>query len=474
MRAGIATLSGGHPQASLQHKGNGMKIRFLGAAGTVTGSRYLLSHEDTRILIDCGLFQGVKAIRSRNWKPFPCNPGDIQAVVLTHAHLDHCGYLPRLMREGFHGPVWSTHATRQLADILLADSGKLQEEDARHANRYGYSKHQPAEPLYTAEDAARVMKQFRSEDFGKAFSIGPFRIRFAPAGHILGAASLHVECAGRIITFSGDVGRPHDPVMKPPSALAVTDYLVLESTYGDRRHPEEDSREILAGIVRDTVSKGGTVLVPAFAVGRAQLIMFLLTDLMAQNRIPRVPVYLDSPMAIDVTQVFRRHHEEHRLSSAQCESMCSHVTYVSNVEESQAVAANGHPKVIIAGAGMLNGGRILHHLIAFGSDWRNTLVITGFQAEGTRGHALLNGARHLRIYGQEVGINCRVAQIQGLSAHADYAELLEWVKPLVSAPRTTFITHGEPLASDSLRQHIEHELGWTVAVPEQGEEVDLP
>lgn len=450
-----------------------MKLRFLGAAGTVTGSRYLLSHQNTRLLIDCGLFQGVKNIRSRNWKPFPFPPGDINAVVLTHAHLDHSGYLPRLMREGFRGPVWCTPATKALAEIMLPDSAHIQEEDARHANRHGYSKHSPAEPLYTSEDAERVLKQFRHQDFGKPFEIGPFRISFSPAGHILGSASVRVECAGKSITFSGDVGRPHDPVMNPPAPLTPTDWLVLESTYGDRLHPVDDSREVLAGIVRDTAGHGGTVLMPAFAVGRAQALMFLLTDLMAQNRIPRLPIYLDSPMAIDVTDVFRHYHHEHRLSRAQCETMCSHVTFVRDANDSQTLSGNSHPKVIIAGAGMLNGGRILHHLQAFGGDWRSTLAIAGYQAEGTRGHALLRGARHLRIYGQETGINCRVAQIDGLSAHADYAELGDWLRPLASAPRQTFITHGEPLAADGLRQHLEREFRWEVVVPEQGDEVDL-
>jgi metallo-beta-lactamase family protein len=450
-----------------------MKIRFLGAAGTVTGSRYLLTHGGQNLLVDCGLFQGVKNIRSRNWKPFPVAPKDISAIVLTHAHLDHSGYLPRLMREGFDGPVWTTPASRELVEILLEDSAHLQEEDARHANRHGYSKHHPAEPLYTAEDARHAMKHVRSTGFGEPVTIGPFHVTFSGAGHILGAASIRVECAGKSITFSGDLGRPDDPVMKPPEPLAPTDWLVVESTYGDRLHPKDDPYETLAGIVSRTAARGGTVLLPSFAVGRAQALMYLLSRLMDEHRIPELPVFLDSPMAIDVTGVFRHYRHEHRLSQDACDRVRDAVTYTRTPEESEALASNRYPKVIIAGAGMLNGGRILHQLIAFGADPRNTVVIAGFQAEGTRGDALLKGKRSLRIFGSDVPINCEVTQIEGLSAHADYSEILDWLRPLERAPRRVFVTHGEPVASDSLRQKLEHELGWSAVVPEQDEAFDL-
>jgi len=397
-----------------------MKLRFLGAAGTVTGSRYLIEHENTRVLVDCGLFQGVKVIRNRNWKPLPVDASTIDAVVLTHAHLDHSGYLPRLVREGFAGKVYCTQATHELAEILLEDSAHLQEEDARHANRHGYSKHETAEPLYTAKDAERALKQLQSVDYHHPFTIGALRFRLTPAGHILGSACVRVETGKVSLTFSGDVGRAHDIVMQPPAALEKTDYLVLESTYGDRRHPQEDPWTTLAEIVRDTVAKGGTVMMPAFAVGRAQLLTFLLTEMMTAGNLPRIPIYLDSPMAINVAGVFCRHPDQHRLTPEQCEAMCSHVTYVRTAQESQALSRNHHPKIIIAGAGMLTGGRILHHLKALGSDQRNTLVIAGYQAEGTRGDALLRGADSLRIYGEEVSIRCRVEQMESLSAHADY------------------------------------------------------
>lgn len=450
-----------------------MKLRFLGAAGTVTGSRYLLTHDGQSLLVDCGLFQGVKNVRSRNWKPFPVDPKGISAVLLTHAHLDHSGYLPRLMREGFHGPVWTTSASRELVEILLEDSAHLQEEDARHANRYGYSKHHPAEPLYTDDDARHVMRQFRSTGFGEPVTIGHFRVTFSKAGHILGAASVRVECAGQSITFSGDLGRPDDPVMFPPEPLAATDWLVVESTYGDRLHPQDDPYETLAGIVSRTAARGGTVLLPSFAVGRAQALMYLLSRLMDEHRIPELPVFLDSPMAIDVTGVFRHYRHEHRLSQDACDRMRDAVTFTRSPEESEALASNRYPKVIIAGAGMLNGGRILHHLLAFGADARNTIVIAGYQAEGTRGDALLKGRRTLRIFGRDAAINCEVTQVEGLSAHADYREILDWLRPVERAPRRVFVTHGEPVASDSLRQKLEHELGWSAEVPEQDEEFDL-
>ena len=450
-----------------------VSLRFLGAAGTVTGSRYLLRCGDTHLLIDCGLFQGVKNLRLRNWRPFPFDAARIDAVVLTHAHLDHSGYLPRLRQEGFHGPVYCTAATRALAQILLPDSGHLQEEDARRANRYGYTRHHPAEPLYTVMQAQQTLAQLRPQPYWQRFSCGAARVRFTPAGHILGAACAHIEIGGRVITFSGDVGRPDDPVMLPPEPLSHTDYLILESTYGDRLHPRGDVKAALASIINKTASRGGLILIPAFAVGLAQDLLHLLTELRNESAIAPIPIYLDSPMAIDVTELFLRFHREHRLNRAQCEAMEKSVIYVRDQESSKKLAGNSAPKIIIAGAGMLTGGRILHHLRAFGGDHRNTIVITGYQAPGTRGASLLAGAESLRIYGEDVPIRCAVESIDELSAHADYLEITKWLDVLKDAPRGVFLTHGEPVAADHLRQVLEHRYGWNVQVPELGEEVLL-
>lgn len=450
-----------------------MKLTFYGAAGTVTGSRYLVSQGQTRILVDCGLFQGVKALRLKNWRPFPVPPASIAAVVLTHAHLDHSGYLPRLVREGFRGPIYCTPATRDLAEILLCDSGHLQEEDAARANRYGYSKHHPAEPLYTLKDAEAALKYFETRDFHQAFDIGGLRLRYNSAGHILGAASVLVEAEGKRLCFSGDLGRPVDPVMRAPEPPPRCDYLVLESTYGDRRHPEEDTEARIGQLVRDTAARGGTVLMPAFAVGRAQTLLHLLTRLRAANQIPALPIYLDSPMAIDVTEVWCQYRSEHRLNPSECRALHEGVHYIRTGDESERLSGDGRPKVIVAGAGMMTGGRILHHLKAFGGDRRTTLVIAGYQAEGTRGHALLHGAATLKLYGEYVPVNCHLEVIEGLSAHADYVEIGDWLATLDQAPRRVYITHGEPVASDSLRRYLHERLGWRADVPEQGEEVDL-
>jgi len=450
-----------------------VKLQFLGATGTVTGSRYLVTEGDTRVLVDCGLFQGVKALRQRNWKPFPIAPTEIDAVVLTHAHLDHSGYLPRLIQEGFSGPVYCTPATRALAEILLPDSGKLQEEDALRANRYGYSKHNPTEPLYTAQQAERALKAFDARDFHETFEIGGLRVHFTPAGHILGAACVHVDNGTRTLCFSGDLGRPNDPVMKPPMPIKHADYLVLESTYGNRRHTVVDVAEQLAKIVNTTVGRGGTVMLPAFAVGRAQTFMHLLTQLRAAGRIPDVPFYLDSPMAIDVSRVFCHFRAQHLLSDAECHAMCQGVTYVHTRQDSEALSADPYPKVIIAGAGMLTGGRILHHLKALGGNHRNTLLIAGYQAEGTRGHALMNGIRTLKIYGEYVPINCQVEEVSSLSGHADFVEIGDWLSHFEQPPRQVFLTHGEALAADSQRRYLEERLDWNLLVPEMFDEFIL-
>lgn len=444
-----------------------MKLTFLGASGTVTGSRYLLEIRNHRILVDCGLFQGYKQLRLRNWAAPGFDAAALDAVVLTHAHLDHSGYLPRLVSHGFRGSIFATSGTTELCKILLPDSAHLQEEDAAYANRHGTSKHKPALPLYTRDDAAAALERLTARNFNSPFEVvGGVRVTFRPAGHVLGAAFLRIETEGRTLTFTGDLGRPCDPLMNPPALPAATDYLVTESTYGDRSHPPVEPELELASALAPAIARGGTVVIPAFAVGRTQTLLLLLSRLKAKRAIPDIPVFVDSPMAIDATALYRRFHHEHRVSDEECRDMCATATMVTTPESSKALDQRKGPMIILSASGMATGGRVVHHLKAFAPDEKNLILLAGFQAAGTRGAALAGGATMLRIHGLEVPIRAQVAQLETASAHADASELLCWLQNLKSAPRKTFVTHGEPGACDALRQRIEHELGWSVAVPE--------
>lgn len=452
-----------------------MELTFLGAAGTVTGSKYLVSAGGRQVLVDCGLFQGFKQLRLRNRAPLPFEPRALAAVILTHAHLDHSGYLPLLVKNGFTGPVYCTSATSELCAILLPDSGRLQEEDAAYANRRGFSKHRPALPLYTEDDARAALRRFQPVAFERGIELSKdSSFRFSPAGHILGAAMVTLRHAGRALLFTGDLGRADDILMPPPAAMRQADYLVVESTYGNRRHDSRDPRAELAEVFNRTFKRGGAVIVPAFAVGRAQALMYCIHQLKAAGTIPDVPVFLNSPMAVNVTRVFHDHRGEHRLTPEQCDDMCSAARYVNSVEESKAINARHGPMIVIAGSGMATGGRVLHHLKAFAPDQRNTVLFTGFQAGGTRGAAMLNGAEAVKIHGEHVPVRAEVASIANLSGHADYAETLDWLRRFQAPPRRVFVTHGEPAAADALRRRIEEELGLTVQVPEHQERVTLP
>lgn len=449
-------------------------ITFLGAAGTVTGSKYLVETRRARLLVDCGLFQGVKALRERNRSPLPIEPSSLDAVLLTHAHIDHTGYLPKLCKDGFNGRVRCTSGTRDLLRILLPDSGYLQEEAARHANRGRYSRHQPALPLYTRKDAEASLRFLDADDFGHDFEpVEGVSARFSRAGHILGSACLTLQTETERISFSGDVGRPVDPIMRPPDRLSETDYLVVESTYGDRRHPQEAVTDALARLVCETADRGGTILVPAFAVGRAQHLLHLLAELRREARIPELPVFLDSPMAIDATQIFCAHTDDHRLTEDQCHALCRIAQYTRTPDESKAIDRRSGAMIVISASGMATGGRILHHLRRFLPDERSAVLIVGFQAAGTRGRSLVDGADELKIHGQYVPVRARVVQVQGLSAHADYAELLDWLGRSDLAPRRVFVTHGEPAASDALRRRLRDQLSWEAVVPEDGSAWDL-
>ncbi len=452
-----------------------MKLQFLGATDTVTGSKYLLESGTARILVDCGLFQGYKSLRLRNWSPLPVDAARIDAVVLTHAHIDHSGYLPLLARQGFRGPILCTPATHALCRILLPDCGHLLEEEAEFNNRHGTSKHHPALPLYTEKDAIECLRLFKPVRYEQDWEVaGGLRGRFWHAGHMPGSSFVRLDDGRRSILFSGDIGRPHDLVMQPPVTPEAADYLVVESTYGDRLHVDSDPLDTLADVINRTAARGGTVVIPAFAVGRAQALMYAIHCLKASGRIHNLPVYLNSPMAASATEVYLRHTDELRLSAAQAREVVAGVRLVQTPDESRALNALKGPMVIIAASGMATGGRVVHHLQAFAPDRRNTILLAGFQAGGTRGAALAGGARSVRIFGQDVPVRAEVAQLDHLSAHADAAEILDWLRGFSRAPRRTFITHGEPAAADALRQRIERELRWACHLPYYTEAVDLP
>ncbi|NWH07247.1 MAG: MBL fold metallo-hydrolase [Alphaproteobacteria bacterium] len=445
-----------------------MKIQFAGAAGTVTGSKTLVTSGSSRLLVDCGLFQGFKPLRLRNWDPPPFPVRPLNAVVLTHAHIDHSGYLPLLVRQGFKGPVYCTPATAALCRILLPDAAKLQEEDAARANRKGYSRHHPALPLFSSADAEDALALLEPVGFEKDFEPVPdLRARFTYAGHILGAASVRMHDAHCSIIFSGDLGRGSDLLMRPPHVPQPSDHVVIESTYGDRLHDDGDPVEQLGTIVSRTIARGGTLVIPAFAVGRTQSLLFALCELKRLGRIPAsLPVYLNSPMGADATSTYRQHHAEHRLSARQCGEMGKVAHIVNSVDASKALNLDREPKIIIAGSGMATGGRVVHHLAAFAPDPACTVLLAGFQAGGTRGAALLAGAREIKIHGRYVPVRAEIATLTNLSAHADQAELLSWLAACQPTPKTVFITHGEPAASDTLRMRINENLLTHAIVPE--------
>lgn len=451
-----------------------LTLTSLGGAGTVTGSKHLLEHDGRRILVDCGLFQGLKNLRELNWAKLPVDPASIDAVVLTHAHLDHSGYLPKLVRDGFRGPIVSTRATREVAELILKDSGHLQEKDAEYANRKGFSKHKPALPLYGLRDAERAMEFFSPVATHTPIDLpAGARLTLRRAGHILGAATAEIEWRGRRVVFSGDLGRYDDPVMVDPELVPQADYLVVESTYGNRLHERSDPTESLGQVIERTTARGGSVIIPAFAIGRAQSLLYHLWRLKQAGRLGLIPVYLDSPMAIDATALLHAYREDHRLPPEVCEAVCAVATYTRDVEDSKAIMTNTVPKVIISASGMATGGRVLHHLKSLGPDRRNTIVISGFQAAGTRGRALADGARELKIHGQWVPMQAEVADLPMLSAHADADEILRWLGGFERPPRETFIVHGEASASEALRVRIDRDLGWQASVPLQGQVFEL-
>jgi metallo-beta-lactamase family protein len=445
-------------------------ITFLGGANTVTGSKFLVQHEGKRLLVDCGLFQGYKQLRLRNWAPLPVPPDQIHAVLLTHAHLDHSGYMPLLAREGFTGHVYASRGTRDLCRILWPDSGHIQEEDAAFANRHGFSKHAPALPLYTRQDALDALPLLKAVEFDKTITPMPgWKATFSPAGHILGASSILLAVAGRRILFSGDLGRPDDLIMSPPDAAPQADTVLIESTYGDRIHPKEDIPAELAPALQRVAKRGGVAVVPVFAVGRAQALLHAIHLLKMKGELPSsLPVFLDSPMAVHTTHLFEDHPGEHRLSHQDTRALTRNATMVNSTDESKALASRHGPMVILSASGMATGGRVLHHLAHYAGNHRNMIILTGYQAPGTRGATLASGAKSVRIHGRDVEVNAEVVQLESASAHADANQLLAWLRTMPQAPAQVYVVHGEAGPADMMRSRIKHELGWRAVVPEHG------
>ncbi len=458
--------------------GDHVSLSFLGGAGSVTGSRFLLTHAGRRLLVDCGLYQGERELRRRNWAGFPVPPSAVGDVVLTHCHLDHCGYLPALVRDGFDGPVWLTEGTGALAEIVLKDSGYLNERDAQQAREGGWSRHEVPLPLYTADDAVRTARQFRTVEFDTRTDLGNgVRVTFSRAGHVLGSASVLVEIGGRRVLFSGDLGRTAHPVLRPRADPPAATTVVVESTYGDREHPEPDGppHEVFADAIRRTVERGGSVVVPAFAVDRTELVLKALSDMAAAGRIPHVPVFVDSPMALAALAVYRRDSQRDELRP-DVDPDLAHLPLLRAArtpEESMALNSPHMPCVIVSASGMATGGRVVHHLRHMLPDRRNTVVLTGYQAVGTRGRALLDGAAELKIHGRYVPVEAEVVADGEFSVHADASELLDWLGALPEPPGVVYVVHGEPTGSSALAGRIRAELGYTAVVPTLDERVRL-
>jgi metallo-beta-lactamase family protein len=481
-----------------------ISITFLGAARTVTGSKYLVESNGTRIMVDAGLFQGLKELRERNWQNLPVNASTLDAIVLTHAHLDHCGYLPRLVSQGFRGRVFCTQGTQDLCKIVLPDAGRLQEEDAAFANRHGFSKHKPALPLYTEVDAFRAVSQLQPCGYDRPMPVATgIEAEFVNAGHLLGSSYVRMRIDGRTIVFGGDLGRFGRPVLPDPTPAAEADYLLVESTYGDRVHEQDDNGERLAAIVSETAHKGGKLIIPAFAIGRVEELIYWLKRLESEQRIPVLPVFVDSPMAAAaLARYTERVHEldpemqpeqvdekaphdaaaphppdVRRRQARQEREVCVFCTerfrVIASAEESKQLTASQMPSIVISASGMAEGGRVLHHLKRALPDARNTVLFAGYQATGTRGRRLVDGEKSVKIHGEWIAVAARIEKIDSMSAHADANEIMGWLGGFTAAPKQTFIVHGEPSAQDALGRRIQAELGWQWKAPAHQERIEL-
>ena len=451
-----------------------MKLTFFGGAGTVTGSKILLEANYKKILIDCGLFQGLKELRLKNWVPIPINLNELDTVLLTHAHLDHSGYLPVLIKNGYKGKVYCTRATRDLTEIILLDSGKIQEEDAIRANKYSYTRHKPAKPLYDVGDAKMAMGHFEIIETGQWHTIDEnIKFKFLNSGHILGSAFIVLNVNEKIFVFSGDIGRKEPIILPRYKYIDKADYIVIESTYGNRIHKNIDIKDALLKYINITYAKGGILIIPTFSVERAQEIIYLLSILKRNGQLPQIPIYLDSPMGVNATEVYFKHKNDHLLTPDDKISMLSTVKMISDVADSKAIVQSDHPKIVLAGSGMITGGRVLHYLDKCISDEKNSVLIVGFQAEGTRGRAMLAGDTEIKFFGKYHKIKADIFKINEFSGHADQSELLDWLKHFKSAPKLTFINHGEPHQSQALKTKIKTDLHWNCTVAKMNKEYFL-
>ena len=451
-----------------------VSIQFLGAAGTVTGSKHLLKAGNKKILIDCGLFQGIKQLRQKNWEPLPIDITDIHVVLLTHAHLDHCGYLPLLSKSGYQGKILMTPPTCDLAEIILRDSAKIQEEDAEKVNRLGYSEHKPAKPLYTLADAEKVIRQFETIKDREWVEIDDhIKFRFIRNGHILGSALIEVQCFGKTIIFSGDIGRNNSDLMLPPEQIEGCDFLVMESTYGDRKHKAIPAKTELADIINTSLHEKGNLLIPSFAVGRAQELMHMINELKKEILIPDVPVFMDSPMGASATEVFRKYPEWHKLNERQCRDVFQKIHIISDHKETEQVINDVRIKIVIAASGMLTGGRVLEYLEKYIGEKKNTILLVGYQAEGTRGRSLRSGVPEIKLFGRYHPVIASVREITSLSAHADQREMIEWISRFRKLPEKIFLVHGEPAVRDAFRIKILDEFGIASQMPLQNDEFAL-
>ena len=444
-----------------------VKVNFLGASGVVTGSKFLIETSEQNILIDCGMFQGLKTLRELNWSNLPVDVKSIDIVLLTHGHLDHVGYLPRLLKQGFRGKIVGTAPTLAIAEIILKDSAKIHEEEAEKANKEKYTKHHPALPFYTVEEAEETIKLFHTEVDDKWISLTEnISYRFQYNGHIIGATFIELDIDGKRFVFSGDIGRTNDYLLNNPKTPEWADYLFIESTYGNKLHPEEDVETILEDIIKETIHKKGNLIIPSFAVERLQTLMYILWQLYKQRRIPNIPIFIDSPMGNNVLDVFKRFPKWHRLSNEDYHAMCNHVNIVQSYRETWETIDDKRPKIVIAGSGMVTGGRVLTYLQQLIDEPSTTVLLVGYQAEGTRGRQLKEGVHEIRFFGKYYPIKATIKSIESLSAHGDQEDLLNWMKTIKNIPEMVYLIHGEPTALDAFRSKIENTYGWRVKIPQ--------